>query len=54
MEALTLFWGENLEKHVRVFGSSGWFKKCLGALSLFCVSGKNLIQTGFGRGRLKG
>ncbi|EJB15988.1 hypothetical protein HPCPY1962_0314 [Helicobacter pylori CPY1962] len=55
MEALTLFlWGENLEKHTRVFGSSGWFKKCLGVLSLFCVSGKNLIQIGFGRGRLKG
>lgn len=55
MEALTLFlWGENLEKHVRVFGSSGWFKKCLGALSLLGVSGKNLIQTGFGCGRLKG
>ncbi|WP_434671379.1 hypothetical protein ACPDJQ_06765 [Helicobacter pylori] len=34
MEALTLFlWGENLE-HVRVFGRSGWFKKCLGVLSL--------------------
>lgn len=55
MEALALFlWGENLEKHVRVFGRSGWFKKCLGVLSLLGVSGKNLIQTGFGRGRLKG
>lgn len=55
MEALTLFlWGENLEKHVRVFGKSGWFKTCLGVLSLLGVSGKNLIQTGFGRGRLKG
>ncbi len=52
MEALTLFWGYNLEKHARVFGRSGWFKKCLGVLSL--LSGKNLIQTGFGRGRLKG
>ncbi len=55
MEALTLFlWGENLEKHVRVFGKSGWFKTCLGVLSLLGVSGKNLIQTGFGRWRLKG
>ncbi|AEN17793.1 hypothetical protein HPPN135_00395 [Helicobacter pylori Puno135] len=28
MEALALFlWGENLEKHARVFGGSGWFKK---------------------------
>ncbi|MFT2723508.1 hypothetical protein [Helicobacter pylori] len=54
MEALALFlWGENLE-HVRVFGRSGWFKKCLGVLSLLGVSGKNLIQTGFGRERLKG
>ncbi|WRB52389.1 hypothetical protein KVK41_00480 [Helicobacter pylori] len=28
MEALALFlWGENLEKHARVFGRSGWLKK---------------------------
>lgn len=55
MEALALFlWGENLEKHARVFGRSGWLKKGLGVLSLLGVSGKNLIQTGFGRGRLKG
>ncbi|PUB97732.1 hypothetical protein C2S07_05570 [Helicobacter pylori] len=61
MEALTLFlWGENLE-HVRVFGSSGGYrdkaiiisiKKGLGVLSL--LSCKNLIQTGFECGRLKG
>lgn len=54
MEALTLFWGENLKKHARVFGGSGWFKKGLGVLSFLGVSCKNLIQTGFGRGRLKG
>ncbi|QQW87359.1 hypothetical protein HG566_00380 [Helicobacter pylori] len=34
MEALALFWGENLKKHARVFGRSGWFKKCLSVLSL--------------------
>ncbi len=51
MEALALFlWGENLKKHARVFGGSGWFKKAVLSLLL----GKNFIQTGFGRGRLKG
>ncbi|WRG66308.1 hypothetical protein E5E36_00400 [Helicobacter pylori] len=34
MEALALLWGENLKKHARVFGGSGWFKKGLGVLSL--------------------
>ncbi|WP_269565474.1 hypothetical protein [Helicobacter pylori] len=23
------FWGENLKKHARVFGGSGWFKKAV-------------------------
>ncbi|WP_165561198.1 hypothetical protein [Helicobacter pylori] len=27
MEALALFWGENLKKHARVFGGSGGLKK---------------------------
>lgn len=54
MEALALFWGENLKKHARVFGSSGWFKKGLGVLSFLGVSCKNLIQTGFEYERLKG
>ncbi|EJB13363.1 hypothetical protein HPCPY3281_0081 [Helicobacter pylori CPY3281] len=36
MEALTLFlWGENLEKHARVFGRSGWLKKMLGCFIAF-------------------
>ncbi|MGL2668737.1 hypothetical protein ACQJ6X_04435 [Helicobacter pylori] len=53
MEALALFlWGENLELLGFVVVAGGYLKKrCFIA---FVVSCKNLIQTGFGRGRLKG
>ncbi|WP_164500410.1 hypothetical protein E5K75_00615 [Helicobacter pylori] len=38
MEALALFlWGENLEKHARVFGGSGWFKKAVLSLLSYRV-----------------
>lgn len=35
MEALALFWGENLKKHARIFGRSGWLKKRLGCFIVF-------------------
>lgn len=63
MEALALFlWGENLELLGFLVVVGGYrdkaiiisIKKGLGVLSLLGVSGKNLIQIGFGRGRLKG
>ncbi|UOS70165.1 hypothetical protein [Helicobacter pylori] len=51
MEALALFlWGENLEKHARVFGRSGWFKKCLGVLSLLAYRVKILFKLALGVG----
>ncbi|MGN8479243.1 hypothetical protein ACR9MF_00715 [Helicobacter pylori] len=50
MEALALFWGENLKKHARVFGGSGWFKKGLGVLSLLGVSCKILFKLALGVG----
>ncbi len=63
MEALALFlWGENLELLGFLVVAGGYrdkaiiisIKKGLGVLSLLGVSCKNLIQTGFGRRRLKG
>ncbi|EKE81897.1 hypothetical protein OUS_0349 [Helicobacter pylori R056a] len=47
-------WGENLELLGFLVVAGGYLKKYLGVLSLLGVSCKNLIQTGFGRGRLKG
>ncbi|EKE92932.1 hypothetical protein OUM_0155 [Helicobacter pylori R038b] len=47
-------WGENLELLGFLVVAGGCLKKGLGVLSLLGVSCKNLIQTGFGRGRLKG
>ncbi|WP_367693967.1 hypothetical protein, partial [Helicobacter pylori] len=47
-------WGENLELLGFLVVAGGYLKKGLGVLSLLGVSCKNLIQTGFGRERLKG
>ncbi len=54
MEALALFlWGENLELLGFLVVMGGYLKKrCFIALSYRFSNG--FIQTGFGRGRLKG
>ncbi|WP_219035967.1 hypothetical protein [Helicobacter pylori] len=51
MEALTLFlWGENLEKHVRVFGRSGWFKNAWVFYRFFAYRVKILFKLALGVG----
>lgn len=54
MEALALFlWGENLELLGFLVVMGGYLKKrCF--IALFYHFSNGLIQTGFGRGRLKG
>ncbi|TPH65584.1 hypothetical protein FIM63_00220 [Helicobacter pylori] len=61
MEALTLFlWGENLELLGFLVVVGGYRDKAIvisikkGCFIAFVVSCKDLIQTGFGHGRLKG
>ncbi|WRA30652.1 hypothetical protein KVK98_00405 [Helicobacter pylori] len=50
MEALALFWGENLKKHARVFGSSGWFKKGLVFYRFWAYRVKILFKLALGVG----
>ncbi|UOS28439.1 hypothetical protein MPG35_06755 [Helicobacter pylori] len=51
MEALTLFlWGENLEKHARVFGRSGWLKNAWVLYRFWACRVKILFKLALGVG----